>query len=260
MYNEYAQEYYQPKLSVIQEKANKKGFYNRLVYLFKEREKISHLLHQLGENNQTPIKQNMVNAYALDEIHTYITEGKADEDMQEIVNTWADKYEKFIDNRSRSIKTYLKENGEVLPVEIIEAFTAENTTDISLVSKERLCGICYGMILLKEYIDIEIQEQLEKHTFTAELMNEIREKYGTKILWSDTTSSLAKLLNMLFFSSSIELKKGGTSTEKSQIAYAHFEVKAQGKDKPVSFASYKRPILETQIEAKNDHPKLKLLL
>lgn len=259
MYIEYASDYYKPRIGEIKEKIKTKSLYNRLVFLFREREKVSNHLHQIGDNNQTPVKRNIIDAYALDKVHLYMQEGKSDEDMQVIINTWKIKYEKYINNKKSPLQKYLKENEHVLPIELLETFSAEKTTDINLITKERLCGICYGMVLLREYIDVEIQEQIEGNSLSIETMNEIAEKYGSKIIWSGKLDSLGKLINMLFNSSLIEIEKG-SSIEKSQLAYAHFSVKVQGTNRLASFASFKRPMLDTHSYAQGASKSFKKLL
>lgn len=260
-YKDFADQYYKPRLEQIQfaTKLRPKSM-AKLAYLFDQHKEISNKLDSMAPNLQTPIKENIKNAHSLDKVHSYMTDGNAHEDMMTLANSWADKYEKYvIEAPKKKAKQYIDVNTPVLPHEVLEAFRAEKSNNIFEVSAECIGGICYGMVLLKDYIEVEITEAIESANLSYEVMEEIREKYGTKISWGGSLNSLGKLINMLYFSSYVLLENNSGSAI-ANLAFAHFDVKVQGTNKSASSASFKRPILETHDEAKQNSKNLKKLL
>jgi hypothetical protein len=236
-YNEIAGGYCEKHFDLIKAKADKKkNVFNKLEFLFRSHRECEVRRLTSAPNEQTPIKTTINNYYELnDDIGNYILSSQFDEDQNKLVAIFDDTYGKYIEDGAKTkskssknstsikpTKKYLENNKTSLPHEILESFQVSGTTDISAVTGTTITGICYGMILLKEKIESEIELVLSDNSISKEAMEEIQSKFGGKIQWGSTVSSLAVTINSLVSQGSIIIERNDKKI--ADITFLHFYV------------------------------------
>lgn len=258
-YQTYADRYQIPKL----EKARKNvmlrgGVVSKLAYLMKQMEILDEQLFATGDALKTHIKTNVYSAFRRGTVEEYMA-GASYEDYKKLCDEWEARYQGGVtaDLAQISVEKYSDLNKDVLPHEIITAFQESGKTEIHSVPHECIAGICLGMILLKESLEAEVHQIIEKSSLSLEVMDMIAEKYGKKIIWTKSIVPLANLMRALAYADCIKLKdEGGHVHELPSITFLHFQVSGRAKNSVASISSFRMPFQNANHVAKSIYKTL----
>ena len=224
--------YLDPIKKDLQEKGN---VFTKLRLLFRKRDEISNILYTTVPNLQTEIKTNLTNAYNDDKQSEYLSGEQYIDDLKILKKNYRRKYGKYVTNYiNNRPDLFVKENADLLPVELLEAFVISNTVEISQLPSECLTGVIIGFLELHDILEDMIWDMFSEKQITQEDLIDFENKYGTKIRWNGTVKEIAQLFNILFFSGHVEFEKGSGS-EKATAIFSHFHIGGRNRGSEASY-------------------------
>jgi hypothetical protein len=260
-YRKYADILIQKYLDPIEKDLQEKGkVFTKLKLLFRKRDEISNILYTTVPNLQTEIKTNLTNAHNDDKLFEYLSGEQYIDDLKILEKNYRSKYGKYVTNYNvNRPNVFVKENADLLPVELLEAFVISDTVEISQLPSECLTGVIIGFLKLHDILEEMIWDMISENQLTQEDLIDFENKYGTKIRWNGTVKDIAQLFNILFFSGHVEFEKGSGS-EKATAIFLHFQIGGRKSGSEASVRTIKTACEQTVEDAKLEVETMKKIL
>lgn len=224
-YRKYADEYLQERQFEI-EKVISSGKYDtiqKVSFLLREEIKESDYLMPFKPICHTPLKTQILYYQNSNSYEKYLNTSMSDKDYKQTLSLWKKNKSALLDTAKTSVKTFVADNTDVIPMEVQYCLIKYKTKYLNEVTKEQITGTIVGMLETREYIQEEINNIIKRSAIHEHMHQELKVLLENKISWDRDVNTIGFLARKLM-NGYVSYPSCNSRNKIAQLISAHFNI------------------------------------